>query len=110
MKAAELLVKALESEGVDMIFGLPGEENLHFIEALRDHPTIKLVLTRHEQAAGFMAAAYWRLTGKIAVAYSTLGAGATNLATPAAHAHLGGFPTLFITGQTLPVDGGYSIS
>ena len=99
MNAAQLLVRALESEGVDIVFGLPGEENLHFIEALRDHPTIRLVLVRHEQAAGFMAAAYWRLTGKIAVAYSTLGAGATNLVTPAAHAYLGGFPTLFITGQ-----------
>jgi len=99
MNASELLVKALEAEGVEIVFGLPGEENLHFIEALRDHPTIKLVLVRHEQAGGFMAASYWRLTGKIAVAYSTLGAGATNLATAAAHAHLGGFPTLFITGQ-----------
>ena len=99
MNASELLVKALQAEGVEVVFGLPGEENLHFIEALRDHPTIKLVLVRHEQAGGFMAAAYWRLTGKIAVAYSTLGAGATNLTTPAAHAYLGGFPTLFITGQ-----------
>ena len=99
MNAAELLVKTLETEGVEYIFGLPGEENLHFIEALRDHPTLKLVLTRHEQAAGFMAASYWRLTGKIAAAYSTLGAGATNLTTAVAHAHLGGFPTLFITGQ-----------
>ena len=99
LNAAELLVRALEQEGVEYIFGLPGEENLLFLEALRDHPTIKLVLTRHEQAAGFMAASYWRFTGKVAVAYSTLGAGATNLTTAAAHAYLGGFAVLFITGQ-----------
>ena len=99
MNAAELLVSALEQEDVEYVFGLPGEENLRFLEALRDHPTIKHVLVRHEQAAGFMAATYWRLTGKIAVAYSTLGAGATNLTTAAAHAHLGGFAALFLTGQ-----------
>lgn len=99
MKAAELFVRILEAEGVEFVFGLPGEENLSFLEALRGHPTIRTVLVRHEQAAGFMAAAYARLTGKVAVAYSTLGAGATNLATSAAHAHLGSFPALFITGQ-----------
>jgi len=99
MKAAELFVKALEAEGVEYVFGLPGEENLIFLEALREHPGIKTVLVRHEQAGGFMAAAYARLTGKIAVSYSTLGAGATNLATAAAHAYLGSFPVLFVTGQ-----------
>lgn len=99
MKAAELLVNALEAEGVEYVFGLPGEENLEFLEALRGHPDIQTVLVRQEQAAGFMAATYERLTGKIAVAYSTLGAGATNLVTSVAHASLGGFPVLFITGQ-----------
>ncbi len=99
MNAAELFVKALEAEHVEYVFGLPGEENLGFLEALRDHPKIRTVLVRHEQAGGFMAAAYARLTGKIAVSYSTLGAGATNLATAAAHAHLGSFPVLFVTGQ-----------
>lgn len=99
MKAAELFVEALEAEGVEYVFGLPGEENLGFLEALRHHPKIRTVLVRHEQAGGFMAAAYARLTGRIAVSYSTLGAGATNLATAAAHAHLGGFPVLFVTGQ-----------
>ena len=99
MKAAELFVAALESEGVEYVFGLPGEENLAFLEALHDHPRIRTVLVRHEQAGGFMAATYARLTGNIAVSYSTLGAGATNLATAAAHAHLGSFPVLFVTGQ-----------
>ena len=73
MKAAELLVNALEAEGVEYVFGLPGEENLEFLEALRGHPDIQTVLVRQEQAAGFMAATYERLTGKIAVAYSTGG-------------------------------------
>jgi len=99
MNAAELLVKALEAEGVERVFGLPGEENLEFLDALQRSPSIKTVLVRHEQAGGFMAAAYYRLTGKVAASYSTLGAGATNLATAAAHAHLGSWPVLFITGQ-----------
>ena len=99
MKVAELFVQALEAENVEYVFGLPGEENLAFLEALRGHPSIRTVLVRHEQAGGFMAAAYARLTGRIAVSYSTLGAGATNLATAAAHAHLGSFPVLFVTGQ-----------
>ena len=99
MNAAELFVKALEEEGVEYVFGIPGDENLHFMEALRKSGKIRFILTRHEQAAGFMAAAYGRLTGTIAVAMSTLGAGATNLTTAAAHAHLGAMPALFITGQ-----------
>lgn len=99
MTAAELLVRALEAEGVDMVFGLPGEETLTLLEALHGHDQIRTVLVRQEQAAGFMAATYARLTGKIAVSYSTLGAGAANLTTAAAHASLGGFPVLFITGQ-----------
>lgn len=99
MKAAQLLVNALKAAGVEYVFGLPGEENLEFLEALRGHPDIRTVLVRQEQAAGFMAATYWRLTGKIAVAYSTLGAGATNLVTSVAHSSLGGFPVLFVTGQ-----------
>src|SRR4029079_18148187 len=83
MKASDLLVKALENEGVEFIFGIPGEENLDFLEALRTSK-IKLILTRHEQAAGFMAATYGRLTGKPGVCLSTLGPGATNLVTAAA--------------------------
>lgn len=98
MKAADLLVQALESEGVRYIFGIPGEENLDFLHALKDS-SIRLILTRHEQAAGFMAATYGRLTGKTGVCLATLGPGATNLVTAAAYAQLGAMPMLMITGQ-----------
>ena len=98
MKASDLFVKALEAEGVEYIFGIPGEENLDLLESLRTS-SIKLVLTRHEQGAGFMAATYGRLTGKVGVCLSTLGPGATNLVTPAAYAQLGAMPMLMITGQ-----------
>ena len=98
MKASDLFVKALEAEGVEYIFGIPGEENLDLLESLVDS-SIKLVLTRHEQAAGFMAATYGRLTGKAGVCLATLGPGATNFVTAAAYAQLGGMPMLMITGQ-----------
>ncbi|WP_404842638.1 acetolactate synthase large subunit [Colwellia sp. BRX8-4] len=98
MKASDLFVQALEAEGVDHIFAVPGEENLDMLESLRKS-SIKLVLTRHEQGAGFMAATYGRLTNKAGVCLATLGPGATNLATPAAYAHLGGMPLIMITGQ-----------
>ncbi|MCA9395715.1 MAG: acetolactate synthase large subunit, partial [Candidatus Omnitrophica bacterium] len=98
MKASDIFVKALEDEGVEYIFGIPGEENLDFLESLRASK-IKLIVTRHEQAAGFMAATYGRLTGKVGVCLSTLGPGATNLVTAAAYAQLGGMPMLMITGQ-----------
>jgi acetolactate synthase-1/2/3 large subunit len=98
MKASDLFIKALENEGVEYIFGIPGEENLDFLESLRKSK-IELILTRHEQGAGFMAATYGRLTGKVGVCISTLGPGATNFATSAAYAQLGGMPMLMITGQ-----------
>jgi acetolactate synthase-1/2/3 large subunit len=98
MKASDLFVKALEAEGVEYIFGIPGEENLDFLNSLKASP-IKLILTRHEQAAGFMAATYGRLTGKAGVCLATLGPGATNLVTAAAYAQLGAMPMLMITGQ-----------
>jgi acetolactate synthase-1/2/3 large subunit len=98
IKASDLFVQALEAEGVDHIFAVPGEENLDMLESLRKS-SIKLVLTRHEQGAGFMAATYGRLTNKAGVCMATLGPGATNLATPAAYAHLGGMPLIMITGQ-----------
>lgn len=98
MKTSDLLVQCLENEGVEYIFGIPGEENLDFLESLRNSK-IKLILTRHEQAAGFMAATVGRLTGKVGVCLSTLGPGATNFVTSAAYALLGGMPVLFITGQ-----------
>jgi acetolactate synthase I/II/III large subunit len=98
MKASDLLVRALEHEGVKTIFGLPGEENLDLLESLRNS-SIRLVVTRHEQGAGFMAATFGRLTGRTGVCLATLGPGATNLVTPAAHAQLGAMPMLMITGQ-----------
>tara|TARA_R110002124_G_scaffold97475_2_gene242444 strand:+ start:40 stop:1680 length:1641 start_codon:yes stop_codon:yes gene_type:complete len=98
MKASDLFIKALENEGVEYIFGIPGEENLDFLDSLKDSK-IKLILTRHEQGAGFMAATYGRLTGKPGVCLSTLGPGATNFTTPAAYAQLGAMPMMMITGQ-----------
>ena len=88
----------MENEGVEYIFGIPGEENLDLLDSLKGS-SIKLILTRHEQGAGFMAATYGRLTGKVGVCLSTLGPGATNLVTPAAYAQLGAMPLLMITGQ-----------
>ena len=98
MKASDLFVKCLEAEGVEYIFGIPGEENLDFLDSL-SRSSIRLILTRHEQGAGFMAATYGRLTGKTGVCLSTLGPGATNLVTAAAYAQLGGMPMMMITGQ-----------
>src|SRR3954462_273808 len=106
-KGSDLLVAALESEGVDRIFGVPGEENLDVVESLRGSK-IQLVLTRHEQAAGVMAATHGRLTrppgrgnltGRPGVCISTLGPGALNFSTAAAYAHLGAMPMIMITGQ-----------
>ncbi len=97
-KGSALLVAALENEGVDRIYGLPGEENLDVVEAIRSS-SIELVLTRHEQAAAFMAATYGRLTGKPGVCITTLGPGALNLTTGAAYALLGAMPMIMITGQ-----------
>ncbi|MFT7680392.1 MAG: acetolactate synthase-1/2/3 large subunit [Planctomycetota bacterium] len=89
----------MESEGVEYVFGIPGEENLDLLDSLSRSKQIKLILTRHEQAAGFMAATFGRLTGKAGVCLATLGPGATNLVTAAAYAQLGGMPLLMITGQ-----------
>ena len=97
-KGSDLLVAALENEGVDRIFGVPGEENLDVVESLRTS-SIELVLTRHEQSAAFMAATHGRLTGRPGVCISTLGPGALNLVTGAAYAQLGAMPMVMITGQ-----------
>jgi acetolactate synthase-1/2/3 large subunit len=97
-KGSDLFVAALENEGVDRIFGVPGEENLDVVESLRKSK-IKLILTRHEQAAAFMAATHGRLTGAPGVCISTLGPGALNFSTGAAYAHLGAMPMVMITGQ-----------
>jgi acetolactate synthase I/II/III large subunit len=98
MKASDLFVKALENEGVEYIFAVPGEENIDLLNSIKSS-SIKLVLTRHEQGAGFMAATYGRLTGKPGVCMATLGPGATNLVTPTAYAQLGAMPMMLITGQ-----------
>ncbi len=98
-KASDLFVACLEQEGVEYIFGVPGEENLDVLDSLSRSTRIKLILTRHEQGAGFMAATYGRHTGKAGVCIATLGPGATNLVTAAAYAQLGGMPMMMITGQ-----------
>jgi acetolactate synthase-1/2/3 large subunit len=98
MTAAELLVKCLENEGVEYIFGVPGEENIDVMDALLDSP-ITFVTTRHEQGAAFMADVYGRLTGKAGVCLATLGPGATNLITGVADANMDRAPLVAIAGQ-----------
>ena len=98
-KASDLFIQCLEEEGVEYIFGVPGEENLDFLDSLSRSKKIRLILTRHEQGAGFMAATYGRHTGKAGVCLATLGPGATNFVTAAAYAQLGGMPMMMITGQ-----------
>ena len=98
-KASDLFIQCLEEEGVEYIFGVPGEENLDFLDSLSRSSKIRLILTRHEQGAGFMAATYGRHTGKTGVCIATLGPGATNFVTAAAYATLGGMPMMMITGQ-----------
>ncbi len=98
MNAAELFVKCLEAEGVEYVFGLPGEENANLMMAL-DRSSIKFILTRHEQGAAFMAYAYGRLTGKAGFCLGTLGPGATNLMTGVADANMDRSPVVVITGQ-----------
>ncbi|TPK98482.1 acetolactate synthase large subunit [Mesorhizobium sp. B2-4-12] len=97
-KGSDLFVAALENEGVERIFGIPGEENLDIVESIR-RSSIQLILTRHEQAAAFMAATYGRLTGKPGVCITTLGPGALNLTSGSAYALLGAMPMIMITGQ-----------
>ena len=96
--AAQLLVKCLENEGVEYMFGVPGEENIDVMDALLDSP-IKFVTTRHEQGAAFMADVYGRLTGKAGVCLATLGPGATNLITGVADANMDRAPLVAIAGQ-----------
>ncbi|MBM4388527.1 MAG: acetolactate synthase large subunit, partial [Deltaproteobacteria bacterium] len=98
MKASELFIKCLENEGVRQVYGVPGEENVDILEALRGSK-INFVTTRHEQGAAFMADVEGRLTGNVGVCLSTLGPGATNLITGVADAFLDRAPLLAITGQ-----------
>ncbi|TPV96582.1 MAG: acetolactate synthase large subunit [Myxococcales bacterium FL481] len=99
MKASDLLVRCLEAEGIDHIFGVPGEENADFMMSLERSDSIRFVLTRHEQGAAFMAEVYGRLTGNPAGCLGTLGPGATNLITGVANANMDRAPMLVLTGQ-----------
>ena len=98
MNVAELFVKCLETEEVEYVFGVPGEENAHFMMALEDS-SIPFILTRHEQGAAFMADVYGRLTGRASVCLGTLGPGATNLMTGVADANMDRAPVVVVTGQ-----------
>src|SRR5688572_28923031 len=98
MNAAQLLVRCLENEGVDYVFGIPGEENIHIMDALA-RSRIRFVTTRHEQGAAFMADVYGRLTGRAGVCLATLGPGATNLLTGVADANMDRAPLVAIAGQ-----------
>lgn len=98
MSTAEVLVECLKAEGVKIVFGIPGEENLDLMFALK-HSDIRFIPTRHEQGAAFMADVYGRLTGHAGVCLATLGPGATNLVTGVADAFLDGAPLVAITGQ-----------
>ena len=99
MKASDLLVKCLEEEGIEYIFGGPGEENADFMISLEESGKIKFILTRHEQGAAFMAEIYGRLTGNPAGCLGTLGPGATNLITGVADSNMDRAPMLVLTGQ-----------
>lgn len=99
MKASDLLVKCLEEEGIEYIFGVPGEENADFMISLEKSSKIKFILTRHEQGAAFMAEIYGRLTGNPAGCLGTLGPGATNLITGVADSNMDRAPMLVLTGQ-----------
>ena len=99
MKASDLFVKCLEEEGIEYIFGVPGEENADFMISLEKSDKIRFVLTRHEQGAAFMAEIYGRLTGNAAGCLGTLGPGATNLITGVADSNMDRAPLLALTGQ-----------
>ena len=99
MKAAELFVRCLENEGVQYIFGIPGEENVDIMDVLLDS-TIRFITTRHEQGAAFMADVYGRLTRRAGVCLATLGPGATNLVTGVADANMDHAPVVAISGQS----------
>ncbi|MCZ6895218.1 MAG: acetolactate synthase large subunit [Gammaproteobacteria bacterium] len=99
MKASDLLVECLEAEGIEYIFGVPGEENADFMMSLERSQRIRFVLTRHEQGAAFMAEVYGRLTGAVAGCLGTLGPGATNLITGVADGNMDRAPLLVLTGQ-----------
>jgi acetolactate synthase I/II/III large subunit len=98
MKASDLFIRCLENEGVEYIFGIPGEEDLDVMDWMIGN-SIKFVTTRHEQGATFMADVYGRLTGKASFCLATLGPGATNLVTGFADANMDRAPIIGIAGQ-----------
>src|SRR3981081_4150177 len=98
LNAAQLLVRCLENEGVKYVFGIPGEENIHFVDALNGS-SIRFILVRHEQGAAFMADMYGRLTGRAGVCIATLGPGAINLLLGVADAHTDSAPLVAISAQ-----------
>ena len=95
---ARLMVECLEKEGVEFVFGIPGEENIYFTDAV-SNSSIRYVLTRHEQAASFMAEIYGRLTGKAGVCSATLGPGAINLLLGVADANTNSTPLVALSAQ-----------
>lgn len=99
MKASDLFIRCLETEGIEYVFGVPGEENADFMMSLEESDSIRFILTRHEQGAAFMAEVYGRLTGNPAVCLGTLGPGATNLLTGVADSNMDRSPMLVVTGQ-----------
>jgi acetolactate synthase-1/2/3 large subunit len=99
MQASDLFVKCLEEEGIEYIFGVPGEENADFMMSLEKSTKIRFILTRHEQGAAFMAEIYGRLTGNPAGCLGTLGPGATNLITGVADSNMDRAPMIVLTGQ-----------
>ncbi len=99
MQASDLMVQCLEEEGIEYIFGVPGEENADFMMSLEKSERIRFILTRHEQGAAFMAEIYGRLTGNPAGCLGTLGPGATNLITGVADSNMDRAPMLVLTGQ-----------
>ncbi len=98
-KASDLFVQCLEAEGIEYVFGVPGEENADFMMSLEQSERIRFVLTRHEQGAAFMAEIYGRLTGNPAGCLGTLGPGASNLITGVADGNMDRAPMLVLTGQ-----------
>ena len=98
-KASDLFFECLKGEGIEYIFGVPGEENADFMMSLEESKSIRFVLTRHEQGEAFMAEIYGRLTGNPAGCLGTLGPGATNLITGVADGNMGRAPMLVLTGQ-----------
>ncbi|WP_257611323.1 thiamine pyrophosphate-binding protein, partial [Oenococcus oeni] len=99
MDTAHQIVKVLEDRDVKYVFGIPGEENIHLVDAINQSDKIKFILVRHEQGASFMAGVYGRLTGKPGVAAATLGPGAINLLLGVADSQTNSTPMIAITAQ-----------